>query len=339
MRVVLAVVVVGLCAGCGGGAPEAVTTAAAPQRPPAGAQTAATASLRWGACPQSLPGFRCGRLTVPLHRRGPHARDGRTLRLDVAVQRPRAGRSRGDLVLLSGGPGQPGLGFGPRMARRLGSAAAGHRIVVVDQRGTGRGALRCPSLQAAAGTSALAVPRRSAIAACARALGDRRDAFATADTVADLDALRGALGDAAWTLGGVSYGTFVAERYALAHPDRTRALVLDSVVPQEGAELLERVPLRATARVVRLIGGAAAVTDLRAVARHRPDLGPAVFDALTERSIGVPRLGGVPAVLRAAAAGDLAPLRRLLAATAPEERGVPAAFYSTGLHAATLCAD
>src|SRR4051794_41369220 len=178
MRVLLAVVVAGLCAGCGGGAPEAVTTAAAPQRPPAGAQTAATASVRWGACPQPLPGFRCGRLTVPLHRRGPHARDGRTLRLDVAVQRPRAGRSRGDLVLLSGGPGQPGLGFGPRMARRLGSAAAGHPVVGVDQRRTRRGAPRCPSLQAAARAPDLPVPGRTAIAARAPAPGARPGALA-----------------------------------------------------------------------------------------------------------------------------------------------------------------
>ena len=337
--------------GCGGGgdatAPPASTA-------PAGARTTTAAArpqprLRPGACPERLPGYRCATITVPLHRRGPHAGDGRTLTLDVAVQRAPARPPRGDLLILSGGPGQPGLPFGPRMAQRLRRPAAGHRIVVVDQRGTGRRAIRCPSLQASVGTSDVAVPLRSAVSACARSLGPRRDAFATADTVADLDAVRHALGDASWTVAGISYGAFVAERYALAHPGQTRAVVLDSVVPQEGVELLERVPLRAVARVLRTVcadagrpctaAGGDPVGDLRRVVAAHPELGPALFDALTERSIGVPRLGPIPDALHAAASGDLAPLRALLRGSAGEQSGVPVAFYSTGLHAATLCAD
>jgi pimeloyl-ACP methyl ester carboxylesterase len=183
------------------------------------------------------------------------------------------------------------------------------------------------------------VPSGGAVAACVRALGARRDAFATADTVADLDALRRALRDARWTVAGVSYGAFVAERYALAHPSATRAVVLDSVVPQEGVELLSRVPLRATARVLRAVDGPQAVTDLRAVLAAHPDVGPPLFDTLTERSIGVPRLGDVPGVLHQAAGGDLSGLRALLRGAATEQQGVPPALFSAGLHAATLCAD
>src|SRR5207302_10655711 len=44
--------------------------------------------------------------------------------------------------------------------------------------------------------------------------------YTTMDTVADIDMLRHALGARAIVLDGVSYGTYVAERYALAHPDR-----------------------------------------------------------------------------------------------------------------------
>jgi pimeloyl-ACP methyl ester carboxylesterase len=241
---------------------------------------------------------------------------------------------RGDLVLLTGGPGQPGQYFGPRMVQRLGAAAKGYRIVAIDQRGTGAGALRCPALQRAMGSSDLVVPPRAAVLACARALGDRRDAFTTADTVEDLDAIRRALGDAKWVIGGVSYGTFVAERYALAHPEATRGVLLDSVVPQEGAELLERVPLRAVGRVLPR----RAVADLRRVVSTRPGLGPPLFDAITELSIGVPQLGGFPSVLRRAAAGNLRPLRRLLSAVHDGE-AAPAGLLSQGLHAATLCAD
>ncbi|HEY6762913.1 MAG TPA: alpha/beta hydrolase, partial [Baekduia sp.] len=160
---------------------------------------------------------------------------------------------------------------------------------------------------------------------------------------------RGALGDRRWTVGGVSYGTFVAERLALAHPQSIRALVLDSVVPQEGVELLDRVPLRATARVLRTVcaeprapcePGTDPVADLRAVLRAEPALGPALLDVMTERSIGVPRLDSITPALHAAATGDLAPLRALLGATAREETGaIPPTAFSAGLHAATLCAD
>jgi pimeloyl-ACP methyl ester carboxylesterase len=244
---------------------------------------------------------------------------------------------------------------GDRALHRRG-ALRGYRLVVVDQRGTGGGALRCPALQRSVGSSDLAVPPPAAVTACARALGPDRDAYATADTVADLDALRTALGDHRWTIAGISYGTLVAQRYALAHPSRTRALVLDSVVPQEGAELLERVPIAATTRVLRTVCARAAAEaragarhagrcagdparDLAAVVVRTPALGPPLLDALTELSIGVPRLGPIPALLHRARAGDLGPLRALLRRIRTEERSPPVAQFSSGLHAATLCVD
>jgi pimeloyl-ACP methyl ester carboxylesterase len=307
-------------AGCGGGGTTPTTRAPAPV-------------LRPRVC-RDVAGFRCATLVVPLHRRGPHVRDGRTLALAVGIQRV-GSAPRGDLLLLTGGPGQSGLDFAPRFAARLRTAAKGYRLVVVDQRGTGATALRCPPLQEQVGTSDLAVPTPGAVRACARALGTARDAYATVDTVEDLDTLRRALGVKTWVAGGISYGTFVVERLALAHPATVSKLVLDSVVPQQGAELLERVPLRAVGRVL----GPVAAADLTRVVTADPSLGPRLFDALTERSIGVPRLGGVPAVLHAAASGDRAGLDALLARTRSDETGVPRALYSTGLHAATLCAD
>jgi pimeloyl-ACP methyl ester carboxylesterase len=336
------VFVLGACAalaGCGGGggAPPTTTTAAHPApRAPAPGLTAAACS--------ELPGFRCAQLEVPLHRRGPRAHDGDRLTLDVAVQRGDPA-PRGDLVLLSGGPGQPAQAFGPRTLRRWGDALRGYRLVLLDQRGTGENALDCDALQRAVGSSDLTVPPRAAVLACARTLGEQRDAYATADTVADLDALRSALGDERWVLAGVSYGSFVALRYALAHPGRTRGLVLDSVVPQDGVELLERVPLRATARVLRAVCRGEAspcagdpASDLAALLRRRPELGPGIFDALTALSIGAPRLAQVPALVHRARAGDLGPLRALLAAVRRAE-AAPEQLLSQGLHAATLCAD
>ena len=158
---------------------------------------------------------------------------------------------KGVLVDLTGGPGQGGVAFVPRARQRMRPLLRDYRLVMLDQRGTGAGALRCPALQRAMGTSDLTVPPPGSVEACARTLGPRRRFYSTADTVADLEALRVALGADKLTLDGVSYGTFVAERYAIAHPDRVARLVLDSVVPAAGLDALEVDGMHETARVLR----------------------------------------------------------------------------------------
>jgi pimeloyl-ACP methyl ester carboxylesterase len=113
-----------------------------------------------------------------------------------------------------------------------------YRLVLFSSRGTGAGALHCPALQQVMGDSDLAVPPPSAVQACAQSLGDDRRFYTTADTVADLDTLRQALRVSTLTLDGASYGAFVAERYAITHPDRVSRLVLDSVVPHDSFDPL-----------------------------------------------------------------------------------------------------
>jgi pimeloyl-ACP methyl ester carboxylesterase len=324
-RWLVGAVLVVTVAGCGGGGAPAGTTTTTTAH--------GEAALRPQAC-EDLDGFRCFALTVPLHRRGPQARDGKTLTLRVAAEDDPA--PRGDLLWLAGGPGQAGVPFAARTAQRLDAATAGYRMVFVDQRGTGATALKCDALQREVGTSDLLAPSARAVAACARTLGRARDAYATADTVADLEALRRALGRRRWAVGGVSYGTFVAERLALAHPATVSALVLDSVVPQDGVELVQGVPQRAVGRVLPRT----AVTDLRQLLIAAPALGPRLLDALTERSIGVPRLEPFPAALRAAVQGQRGPLDALLRGAREEQTAdIPSAIFSSGLHAATLCAD
>src|SRR5262249_2574004 len=140
--------------------------------------------------------------------------------------------SRGTALFLTGGPGEVGVPFMPSIERKLADAVKGYRVVMLDQRGTGAGALDCRALQRAVGASDLAVPPLSALRACAAKIGPKRRFFTTADTIADLEALRAALGVQRWSaVDGVSYGTFVSERYALAHPGSMSKLVLDSVVP------------------------------------------------------------------------------------------------------------
>ncbi len=270
----------------------------------------------------------CSTLRVPLDRSG--AERG-TLDLRVAV----AGRRGAPVLLvLSGGPGEPGLPFLTRARTWLGPAVDRVRLVGIDQRGTGRDALQCPALQKAMGASDLTPPPAAAVRGCARALGDRRGFYTTADTVEDLEALRIALRAKRLTLDGISYGTYVAQRYALAHPDRVRGLVLDSVVPAEGVSLLSSVSIKATRRVL----GKDATEDLAKVVRERHN-GPEMLDMLTGLSVGAPRGNGAVNAIKAAADGNHGPLDGLHRGVLNVMQRWTAGMLSQGLHASTLCAD
>jgi pimeloyl-ACP methyl ester carboxylesterase len=291
-------------------------------------------------CPRAT-GFTCSTLVVPLDHDG--QRPG-ALKLQVAAAANDMA-PRGVLLFLTGGPGQPGVPAAPKLAKVLGGALSDYRLVVYDQRGTGSGALECPALQQAMGFSDLYPPSPGAVRECARALGADRHLYGTDDVVNDMELLRRALGVDRWTLDGVSYGTFVAERYAVAHPEHVHRLVLDSVVPHRAGYDLLAAELRAAARVLRLVcretrcpGDPAG--DLASVVR-RYDNGPELLDALTLLSIVDPtfrRQFDVPGVLHAARRGKTAPLTAFLRTIRRWERA-PARALSQGLHASALCAD
>jgi len=253
-----------------------------------------------------------------------------------------ANAPHGVLVMLSGGPGQPGLSLLDRFVpRALAAERSRYRIVVIDQRGTGAGALDCTALQGEMGSSDLTPPTAAAVTACAHKLGARRAFFGTDDVVADLEDLRRALGVAKWSLDGVSYGTYVGERYALAHPSHVARLVLDSVVPQIGETDLGAAEFAGARRVLTSVCGAGCVADLAAVV-HQDRLGPQLFDALTFDSIVDPTFRtfwDVPAALHAARAGDRTQLDAFLAAAAAAQESTPASALDQGLHASALCAD
>jgi pimeloyl-ACP methyl ester carboxylesterase len=335
--IVAAAVVV--AAGCGGGGGDRTRhTAGGRATPhPRPAPDPRPALADRAPC-RDAPGMTCATLTVALD---PSHRVPGTLRLRVAMSSGPA--PRGPIVFLSGGPGQPAVPFAARVQSRFGPALRGYRLVFFDQRGTGAGALECPALQRELGSRDLTVPARSAVRDCARRLGARARLFTTTQTVADLEALRAALGADRLTLDGVSYGTLVAERYALAHPTRVRRLVLDSVVPHDGADLLtQRANMRATARVLRLACRSLRcptdpVADLAAVVRARHN-GPELLDAITVLSVAEPDQRPMLAALRQAGGGRTARLRQLLAGIR-RASAVPASVLSQGLHAATLCGD
>jgi pimeloyl-ACP methyl ester carboxylesterase len=291
---------------------------------------------------RDLPRFTCSYLTVPLDRSG---KVPGTLRLQVAAA-ANTHAPRGTLLFLTGGPGQPGVRFVAPVAHELATAMGAYRLVMIDQRGTGGQALDCPDLQRQMGESDTLPPTAQAVRSCAQTLGVRRNFFTTADTVADLDSLRQALHVRSWTLDGASYGAFTAERYALAHPGRVRRLVLDSVVPQRDAEPLYLASMHRAAFVLRQAclrqhcGYDPAAELARVIARYGDAV--RIFDIMVILSIIDPRLSspsiGFLARLHQAANGNPGPLRDLINGfySGPPVRPE---VYSSGLHAATLCAD
>ena len=213
------------------------------------------------------------------------------------------------LLALTGGPGQGGVAFVPRARQRMRRLLRDYRLVMLDQRGTGAGALRCPALQRAMGDLR---PHRAAARhrrGLRTALGPRRRFYTTADTVADLDALRAALGARRCTLDGVSYGTFVAERYAIAHPDRVARLVLDSVVPAAGIDPFQvdgmhAVAARAAARPAARSTAGATRPPTSPPSSARATTGRSCYDTLVAMSVGDPRFHrAVPRALRDARPG------------------------------------
>ncbi|MFE4361511.1 alpha/beta hydrolase [Kitasatospora sp. NPDC056800] len=314
------------------------TTLATPATPAAATDRPGGGITGQAPCPDA-PEFTCGTLTVPLDHSG--AVPG-TLDLAVAVG-GNTKAPKGDLLFLSGGPGQASVPTVRQMAGKLEPVLKDYRLVMYDQRGTGRGALQCPGLQEDMGSSDLAVPRKQSIAECAAALGPNARFYSTADTVADIDLLRRALGARRLTLDGVSYGTIVAERYALAHPSRVARLVLDSVAPPGGFDPLDLAAMPATARVLRAACQATGCTtdpaaDLAATVRRYGN-GAQVLSALTGYEFIDPDFGGVPEALHEAAAGQPAKLQDLFDLVHQVVDAAPAEDLSQGLHSATICAD
>lgn len=103
------------------------------------------------------------------------------------------------LLVLNGGPGLSSDHFAG-LARQLAELGPGYRVVLFDQRGTGRSPL------ATVDSTTVTVERM----------------------VADVEALRTHLGIDEWAVLGHSWGGMYAMLYATAHPDRVRGLVLSS---------------------------------------------------------------------------------------------------------------
>ena len=288
--------------------------------------------------------FTCAQLTVPLDRSG---RMSGTLRLRVAMGN-NVTAPRGTLLFLTGGPGQPGAGLVPSISQRVEYLLDDYRLVMIDQRGTGEGAIDCPRLQVEAGASDITPPSPQAVRECAALLGRTRHFYTTADTVADLEDLRRALDIPRWTIDGISYGAYVGTHYGLTYPKRVSRLVLDSVVPQDGLHALYVASLHRTGSVLRKACQEQGcsfdpATELAEVVRRYGN-GVGVFDLIVVASILDPTLTGanffpVLELLHQAAQGNPDPLNQAIEELRSVGIQAPPEDFSSGLHVATLCAD
>jgi pimeloyl-ACP methyl ester carboxylesterase len=212
----VAVVLAGLLAGCG-------------------ADVARERSVALAECrlPRLATAAQCGTIEVPENRDAP---DGRKITIAFAVLPANTlSPKRDPLVLLPGGPGQAASALLP-FASRLVEVRRTRDIVLVDPRGAGRSSpLDCKALEPD-GTpeDMLETDPLPKARECLKELAGRGidpSQYTTAAWVADLEAVRSALGYPTWNLWGGSYGTRVALEYARRFPERVRSMVLDGVAP------------------------------------------------------------------------------------------------------------
>ncbi|WMJ71448.1 alpha/beta fold hydrolase [Stenotrophomonas sp. 24(2023)] len=182
----------------------------------------------------------CGTLSVPENREAPQ---GRKIDLRIAwLEAGESGNSAPDPVFfLAGGPGQAASEVAFVVDNALRQVRKQRDIFLIDQRGTGgSNPLTCQDAQGkelpfdeeAAPSEALL---RDYAQRCAASLEGRADPrfYTTGEAIADLDAVRQALGADTINLIGVSYGTRVAQRYAGTYPQHTRSVVIDGVAPND----------------------------------------------------------------------------------------------------------
>jgi pimeloyl-ACP methyl ester carboxylesterase len=181
----------------------------------------------------SIPA-RCGVLKVPENRAQP---GGATIDLSIAVV-PALNRraTAAPLFLLAGGPGQGAAAMYVSYAGAFARVNRNHDLVLVDQRGTGKSAaLSCDYGDDWQAPDDAMPALRQATVACLHKYGDRVRFYTSRNAVADLDAVRRALGYPAIDLYAVSYGTRVAQLYMRRFPTAVHAAILDGVTFPEQA--------------------------------------------------------------------------------------------------------
>ena len=227
-----------IAAGCSsGGAPPRVVLVDLGDKP----------SFEWGECEFDVPvgaTVNCGYLTVPEDRSQP---ERRKIRLHVGVFRTSAAEKAGDPILyLGGGPGENSTESSSYFYDEYIEPFLKNRdFIVLDQRGAGysRPHLDCPELEEMYRDTldddlTLEESRAKGLEAVTRCRdrlvgseGVNLPSYRSAESAADVNDLRLALGYEQWNIYGVSYGTRLGLTVMRDFPQGVRSVVLDSSYP------------------------------------------------------------------------------------------------------------
>lgn len=171
---------------------------------------------------------RCGTFNRPLDPSDPASK---TLALFVAVIPALTLEPEADpFVPIAGGPGQASSVFYANFASAFEKVRRNRDIVLLDQRGTGKSAaMECDVDEDVIEGRFSREQTIAEVEKCLQALPHDPRFFTTSVAVADLEALRTALGYAQFNLYGISYGSRVAQHFLRQHPDSTRSVILDGV--------------------------------------------------------------------------------------------------------------
>ena len=269
------------------------------------------------------------------------------------------------IVAMEGGPGYPSTGSAASYLFMIGSLHRRHDLILMDQRGTGASdAIDCPGVQH---YGALARPGDypAVVAACARRLGERANAYGSAAVAEDLRAVLEAIHVSKVDLYGDSYGSYAAQVFAVHYPRFVRDLVLDGTYNQR-FDPLEPEAVAALRRawdtMCRSFPGCKRDDLLheiasfdRRLARH-PVVGVADDESHTRRHFDLTAgafaqlvddatysytfFRDLPAALAAAGHGDLVPIERLAAEDVSfDAAGGAPSGYSAGDLEAVSCHD
>ena len=219
--------------------PAAASSPSGPSAAPASPTLRPTPGpARWSDCGG---GFQCSTVVVPRDHSGQEPGS-----VNIAlIRRPATNRDEriGSLVVNPGGPGASGVEFVREGAETFpADLLERFDLVGFDPRGVNASTgIRCidnldpranldRSPDDDAELAALHADAEDYARQCAGRNEDMLPYLSTDDVVADLELIRGSLGDEKLTYAGFSYGTLIGALYADRYPDRVRAMVLDGAL-------------------------------------------------------------------------------------------------------------
>ncbi len=286
----------------------------------------------------------CGHIMVPAVRGKPSAgqqKIGFAIRRRGDTTRP----SKGAIVFIEGGPGYAATNsdsFKP-LAAVMAPFLRHRELIAIDQRGTGLSKpLFCRGLQR--GT----VSYQRGLKQCARQLGVRREGFTTAESAADIEAVRKSLGleKRRMILYGDSYGTYLGQSYAARYGRGMKGLILSSAYP--GNDPFWRTLYPAAERAVKRACNRARNCSGDALARLHRMLRKAGTKSRLSSNVLSYLMGDAASyapggfnhlnrVIGEYLRGNGRELRELVKPYGPDQG--PAGYFSVGMYAAVVCND